>query len=123
MREFESGLVACIEVNTVLVGDWLFFAFSLWLVMLIRQRLYARPVACVRRPTFLLDPSISQVGYLPKFSSPMLYFADLPKFYVSNVLHYTVVSLVFMSIVTYELIIMILDFSVAKWLHSRCLQV
>jgi len=43
-----------------------------------------------RRPKFLLDLLVSQVGYSPKFSSPMLYFADSPKVYTTKVLHYTV---------------------------------
>ena len=47
-------------------------------------------------PTFSGPPLtlslIDRVGYSPKFSLPMLYFVDSPKFYAANVLRYTVAS-------------------------------
>ena len=48
-------------------------------------------------PTFSGPPLtlslIDSVGYSPKFSLPMLYFVDSPKFYAANVLRYTVPKL------------------------------
>ena len=44
---------------------------------------------------------IDRVGYSPKFSLPMLYFVDSPKFYAANVLRYTVSRLLYLFCVTH----------------------